>query len=82
MSEPDREAVETLAMALLIPIRNHYRRSEEHQRAKVHEVLNALASVTALVVTGADGAGGLAEQFFLIALRQQLEAEAGRLDDE
>jgi hypothetical protein len=71
----DRAAVETLTIGLLIPIRGHYLRDEGHRRSKVHEVLNALAAVTALVVSGADGAGGEAEQFFQTALRQQLAAD-------
>jgi hypothetical protein len=72
----NRDAVEALAMALLIPIRNHYVRDGSIRADKVFEVLNAVASVTALVLSGADGAGGRAEQFFQTALRAQLEREA------
>ena len=72
-AELDREAVEQLAIALMIPMRNHYLRGPQGPD-RVHEVLNALAATAALVILGADGEGGEAEQFFHTALRNQLAA--------
>lgn len=75
MSTPelDREAVEQLAIALMIPMRNHLLRGP-YGAYRVQEVLNALAGTVALVILGADGEGGEAEQFFYTALRNQLAA--------
>jgi hypothetical protein len=70
-----RERVEAICIALLFPIRDHLARGKPG-RHKVHEVLNALAAVTALVVIGAGDDADHAEEWFQVALRQQIEQGA------
>ena len=74
--ELDRNTVERLATALLIPIRNHYLRGPVGAD-RAYEVLNALAITAGVVLLGAEGAGGKGVRFFLDALRQQLVEATG-----
>jgi hypothetical protein len=73
--ELDRERVEAICAALLLPIRDHLMRGP-HGRHKVHEVLNALAAATALVVIGTGDDADRAEEWFQVALRRQIEQGA------
>jgi hypothetical protein len=81
MNEPgtelDRERIERLMGAILIPIRENYR-SGPVSRDRCFEALNALAGSVALVIHGSDGPGGEAEEFFRKALEQQLESDEPR----
>jgi len=73
----DRERIERLMVAILLPIRENYKKGPI-SRDRCFEALNALAASAALVIEGADGAGGEAEEFFRKALAQQLESNEPR----
>jgi hypothetical protein len=71
--ELDRGRIERLMAGILLPIRENYKEGPV-SRDRCFEALNALAASAALVIEGADGAGGEAEEFFRKALEQQLES--------
>jgi hypothetical protein len=73
----DRGRVEWLMVEILIPIEKNYKEGPE-SRDRCYEALNALAASAALVIEGADGAGGEAEEFFRKALTQHLEMDKPR----
>jgi hypothetical protein len=62
---PDEERVKELAKAIMLPIRDNYRRGPIH-RDRVYEALNALAFAVALVLEGTNDP--LAKEFFDAAL--------------
>jgi hypothetical protein len=68
----DRERMEALTIKLLRATRDHLR-TGPIGKDRVFEALNALAAVTALVISGVDelGDGDTAERFFQDALSQQ-----------
>lgn len=69
----DRTAVEQLAADFLRAVGQHYRRRPS-TRATAQEALNAMASVTAVLIYGAREVGDEdgAREFFHLALEQQL----------
>jgi hypothetical protein len=71
----DNERVHKLSFALLESIRDNYLKGPE-SRDRSLEALNALAAVSALVIMGADGLGGEAQDFFLSALSGNMVAES------
>jgi hypothetical protein len=79
MNEPelDRERIESLMVAILMPIRDNYK-SGPVSRDRCFEALNALAGAAALVIHGSGGPGGEAEDFFRKALTQQLDSNEPR----
>jgi hypothetical protein len=70
----NRDRMQALAAQLLRSTRDHLR-SGPIGRDRVFEALNALAVVTALVISGVDelDEGDAAERFFQDALRRQRE---------
>jgi hypothetical protein len=89
MAEPqplEQAAVERLTAELMHAVRAHYLR-RPIARSSAQEVLNALAVVTAVVLVAAEhnaGAGIEAEEFFDLALEnqiKQLQAETPRLPE-
>jgi hypothetical protein len=70
----NRDRMQALAAQLMRSTRDHLR-SGPIGKDRVFEALNALAAVTALVISGVDelGDGDTAEQFFQDALSRQRE---------
>lgn len=66
----DRDRIEKLLVALLVPIRDNYLKGPMPDRDRVYEALNALAGASALVISGCDDPG--AADFFIKALNQQM----------
>jgi hypothetical protein len=76
----DRERIEGLCEYILLAIRANFERGPT-SRERCWEALNALAASAALVIQGADGPGGAAEEFFRQTLAQHLESGAIGLKD-
>jgi hypothetical protein len=59
----DKERIEGILELILIAIRDNYQRGPV-SRDRCFESLNALAAAVVMVIHGADGPGGEAQEFF------------------
>ena len=70
----DEDRITELVVAILEPIRDNYKRGPI-SRDRAYEALNALAAAVSLVIKGADGRDGEAQEFFNKSLNLQLKEE-------
>jgi hypothetical protein len=78
-SELDRERIGRMTFVMLIAIQENYGAGTV-SRARAYEALNALAASAATVILGCDGLGGEAEEWFMRALKQNLNDGASDRD--
>jgi hypothetical protein len=70
---PRKPRVERLSEALCRVVIKHYRATPAMSREKVYDVLNALAVVTATIISGTEPEEKEARAYFELALLQQFK---------